>query len=344
MRLFVGFDVSLEKTAICVISEHGKIVKEAQVISEPEALLSWIGQQDGSIAAIGLEAGPLSQWLHRGLSEAGLDVVLMETRQVKGALKAMPIKTDRRDAEGIARLLHLGCFRLVHCKSVSAQEVRAVLSARKAVQQGMIALEMSLRGLLRNFGLKVGTISRGRFDHRIRELAAGNPMLEAATEPMLRARASVRQELAGLERRVRELAQEDSVCHRLMTMTGIGAVVALTFRSAVDDPARFTSSKKVGPWVGLTPSRNQSGERDVSGGITKAGDVNLRRALCQAATVMMNRGRSTWLRTWAAQIARRRGRKRAMVALARRIGVILHRMWVDGTALRAEAPTAPQAA
>ena len=251
--------------------------------------------------------------MHHGLSNAGLDVVLMETRQVKGALKAMPIKTDRRDAEGIARLLHLGWFRPVHCKSVSAQEVRAVLGARKAVQQGFIALEMSLRGLLRNFGLKVGTISRGRFEYRIRELAAGNPMLEAATEPMLRARASLRKELAGLERSVRLLAQDDPVCRRLMSMPGIGAIVALTYRSAVDDPARFTSPKKVGPWAGLTPSRNQSGERDVSGGITKAGDVNLRRALCQAATVMMNRGRSTWLRTWAAQVARRRGGKRAMV-------------------------------
>lgn len=128
MKLFVGLDVSLEKTAICVISEHGKILKEAQVASEPDALLRWIGDQDGAVAAIGLEAGPLSQWLHRGLSEAGQPVVLMETRQVKGALKAMPIKTDRRDAEGIARLLHLGWFRPVHCKSVSAQEVRAVLS------------------------------------------------------------------------------------------------------------------------------------------------------------------------------------------------------------------------
>ena len=314
-------DVSLETTAICVISEHGKIVKEAKVISEPEVLLKWIGEQDGSIEAIGLDAGPLSQWLHRALSEAGLHVVLMETRQVKVALEVMPIKTDRRDAAGIARLLHLSWFRPVHCKSVSAQEVRAVLSARKAVQQGMIALEMSLRGLLRNFGLKVGTISRGRFEHRIRQLAAGNPMLEAATEPMLRARASLRQELAGFERRVRQLAVEDSVCHRLMTMPGIGAVVALTFRSAVDDPARFTSSKKVGPWVGLTPSRNPSGERDVFGDITKAGHVNLRRALCQAATVMMDRGCSNWLKTWAAQVARRRGRRRAMVALAQRIGV-----------------------
>lgn len=338
MKLFVGLDVSLEKTAICVVSEHGKIEREAQAASEPEALTRWMGDLDGTIAAIGLEAGPLSQWLHRGLTEAGLDVVLMETRQVKGALKAMPIKTDRRDAEGIARLLHLGWFRPVHCKSVSAQEVRAVLNARKAVQQGFIALEMSVRGLLRNFGLKVGSISRGRFEQRIRELAAGNPMLEAATEPMLRARLSLRQELAGLERRVRQLAQEDPACRRMMSMPGVGAVVALTYRSAVDDPGRFTSSKKVGPWVGLTPSRNQSGERDVSGGITKAGDVNLRRALCQAATVMMHRGRSTWLRTWAAQVARRRGSRRAMVALARRIGVILHRMWVEDADFRADGP------
>lgn len=223
MKMFVGLDVLLEKTAICVVSEHGKIVREAQVASEPEELICWVRQQDSIIAAIGLEAG--------------LDVVPMETRQVKGALKAMPIKADRRDAEGIARLLHLCWFRPVHCKSVSAQEVRAVLGSRKAVQQGFITLELSLRGLLRNFGLKLGAISRGRFEQRIRELAAGNVMLVTATEPMLCARASLRQELAGLARRVRQRAQDDPVCRRLMSMPGIGAVVALNYRSAVDDPA-----------------------------------------------------------------------------------------------------------
>jgi transposase len=336
MGLFVGLDVSLSKAAICVISEHGKIVKETQVASEPEALVRCMREQEGTVAAIGLEAGPLSQWLHRGLTDAGLDLVLMETRQVKGALKAMRIKTDRRDAESIARLLHLGWFRPVHCKSISAQEVRAVLGARKAIQQGMIALEMSTRGLLRNFGLKVGAISRGRYDQLIRELADGNPRLETATAPMLRARASLRQELAGLERLVRQMAQDDPVCRRLMSMPGVGAVVALTYRSAVDDPSRFRSSKQVGAWVGMTPSRNQSGERDVSGGITMAGDVDLRRALGQAATVMMHRGRSTWLRTWGAQVARRRGSKRAMVALARRMSVILHRMWVDDADFRSD--------
>ena len=187
--------------------------------SEPEALLRWINDQDGAIAAIGLEAGPLSQWLHRGLSEARQPVVLTETRQVKGALKAMPIKTDRRDAIGIARLLHLGWFRPVHCKPVSAQEVRAVLRARKAAQKGFITLEMALRGLLRNFGLKVGTISRDRFEQRIRELAAGNPMLEVATQTMLRTRSALRRDLVGLEERhVHQLAQEDPECRRLMSM------------------------------------------------------------------------------------------------------------------------------
>lgn len=149
----------------------------------------------------------------------------METRQVKGALKAMPIKTDRRDAMGIARLLHIGWFRPVHCKSVSAQEVRALLGARKAIQQGMIALEMSLRGLLRNFGLIVGAISRGRYDMRVRELVAGNAMLEAATTPMLKSRAALRQEPANLEREVRGLAKDDPVCRLLMTMPPLGTLL-----------------------------------------------------------------------------------------------------------------------
>lgn len=157
MKLFVGLDVSLAKTAVCVLTAHGKIAMEMEVASEPEPLIALLQGLEGTAEAIGLEAGPLSQWLHRAMTEAGMPAVLMETRQVKGALKAMPIKTDRRDAEGIARLLHLGWFRPVHCKSVSAQEVRAILAARKTIQSNMIALEMSLRGLLRGVERTWGT-------------------------------------------------------------------------------------------------------------------------------------------------------------------------------------------
>ncbi len=165
-------------------------------------------------------------------------------------------------------------------------------------------------------------------------MIAGNAMLEAAAEPILRARAALRRELVGLEKLVRKLAREDQVCRLLMTMPGIGPVVALTFKSAIDDPGRFRRSKDVGPWVGLTPGRNQSGERDIVGAITKAGDAGLRTTLYQAATVMLNRGAPNWLKAWALRLAVLRGRKRATVALARRIGVVLHRMWRDGTEFR----------
>ena len=334
MDVYIGLDVSLASTAVCVLGEKGKIVTEARVASTPEELVSFMHEVPYGVAAIGLEAGPLSQWLHKGLTDAGFEAVLMETRQVKAALKAMPIKTDRRDAEGIARLLQLGWFRPVHCKAVSSQEMRALLTSRKSVLDVLIKIELSLRGVLRNFGLKLGQVSKGRWEARVRELIAGNAMLEAAAEPILRVRAALRRELAGLEKQVRNLASQDPVCRLLMTMPGVGPVVALTFMSAIDDPERFRRSKDVGPWVGLTPGRNQSGERDIVGAITKTGDTGLRTALYQAATVMLNRGAPNWLKAWALRLATLRGRKRATIALARRIGVVLHRMWRDGTKFR----------
>ena len=334
MDIYIGLDVSLASTAICVVGEKGKIVTEARVASTPEAVIAFVRQLPPGNAVIGLEAGPLSQWLHKGMSEAGFESVLMETRQVKAALSAMPIKTDRRDAEGIARLLQMGWFRPVHCKSVSSQEMRALLSSRRSVLDALINMELSLRGVLRNVGLKLGTVSRNRYEARVRELIAGNERLEAAAEPILRARAARRGELAGLEKQVRNLARQDPVCRLLMTMPGVGHVIALTFVSAIDDPERFRRSKDVGPWVGLTPGRNQSGEKDIVGRITKAGDAGLRTALYQAATVMLHHTGPNWLKAWALRLAKQRGNERATVALARRIGVVLHRMWRDGAEFR----------
>ena len=331
MDFFIGFDVSLASTAVCVLGDRGKIVKEAKVASEPEALAAFLQGLSGNVEVVGLEAGPLSQWLHMHLTAAGFEVVLMETRHVKGALKAMPIKTDRRDAFGIARLLQIGWFRPVHCKSVSAQEMRAILTTRKAILNAAIKLKQSLRGVLRNFGLKMGQVSKARFEARVWELANGNPMLEAAVTPILRLRIELRDELAVLEKLLRDMARQDTACQLMMTMPGVGAIVALTARSAIDDPARFRSSKDVGPWVGLTPRREQSGERDITGHITRAGDEVLRTALFQAATTMLRCGRHNWLGAWALRVAARRGQKRATTALARRIGVVLHRMWRDGT-------------
>mgnify|MGYP001084769393 CR=1 FL=1 len=320
MDLYIGLDVSLASTAICAVSGQGKVVKATIAASEPEDLVKVLLELPGQVIGVGLEAGPLSQWLHRALVDAGFEAVMMETRQVKGALQAMPIKTDRRDAEGIARLLQIGWFRPVHRKSMSAQEMRALLSSRKAIQQAMLNIEGSIRGVLRNFGLKMGKISKGRYEERVCELVDGNPMLTAAAGPILAVRSTLRQELARLERLLRDHAKSDPVCRQLMTMPGVGALVALTFKSSIDDPDRFRSSRDVGPWVGLTPKRHQSGEWDVVSQITKAGDTSLRAALFQAVTVMLNRGKPSWLTAWAWKLAKVRGKKRATVALARRVG------------------------
>lgn len=335
MGVFVGIDVSLESSAVCAVDSHGKVMREAKVSSDPGALDVWIRGVPGEVEAIGIEAGPLSQWLHKSLTDLGLPVVLMETRQVKAALKASPIKTDRRDAAGLARLLQMGWFRPVHCKSRSAQEMRVLLGARRSTQKATIDIELSIRGMLRNFGLRLGRIGKVSFESRVRELIQGNPLIELSLEAMLRARSALRTELASLERLVRDIAREDSVCRLMMTMPGIGAVIALTVRSTIDDPGRFRRSKDVGPSIGLTPRRYQSGETDIVGGVTKAGDLAMRTALYQAATVVIHRSKQpNWLRAWAERVARRRGVKRAAVALARRMGVILHRMWVDNTAFQ----------
>ena len=334
MEVYIGLDVSLASTAICVLGPQGKIVEELQAESTPEALVGAVKSLSYEIAAIGLEAGPLSQWLSKGIEEAGFSVVLMETRLVKAALKAMPIKTDRRDAEGIARLLQMGWYRPVHRKSVSSQEIRALLTARKSVQQAIINIELSMRGVLRNFGLKVGAVTRIRYEARVRELVDENAMLSAAALPLLRARDFLRDELARLDTQITGLAKHDDVCRLMMTMPGVGPIVALTVKSAIDDPSRFARSKDVGPWVGLTPRRNQSGEKDIVGQITRAGDTGLRTVLYQAAMILLHRGAPNWLQAWALRVAHRRGKKRALIALARRIGVVLHRMWSNGTPFR----------
>jgi transposase len=335
MEHYAGIDVSLERSSVCVVDSTGRIVREAKVASEPEALVVFFHQLNVAVTRIGLEAGPLSQWLHAGLTAAGFEAVLLETRHVKAALSAMVVKTDRKDARGIAQLLRMGWFRPVHCKSPPAQEVRALLVGRKLLQGKLLDVELSIRGILRGFGLKMGEVSKGRFVARVRELIEGQPMLERVIEPMLRAREALRTEYQVLHRAVLAIVREDAICRRLMGVPRVGALVAITFTSAVDDPARFRRSRTVGAHFGLTPKKYQSGETDVTGGISKVGDAMVRTALYEAANVMLTRtGKFSSLKRWALEVAQRRGMRRAKVALARKLATVLHRLWIDGGEFR----------
>ena len=335
MEHYAGIDVSLERSSVCVVDATGKIVRQAKVPSEPEALVGFFRRLGLPVTRIGLEAGPLSQWLHAGLTAAGFEAVLLETRHVKAALSAMTVKTDRKDARGIAQLLRMGWYRPVHRKSPPAQEVRALLVGRKLLQGKLLDVELSIRGILRGFGLKLGVVGKGGFAARVRELVAGQPTLERVAEPMLRAREALRAEYLTLHRAVLAIVRADATCRRLMTVPGVGALVAVTFASAVDDPARFGRSRAVGAHFGLTPKKYQSGETDVTGGISKVGDAMVRTALYEAANVMLTRsGKFSTLKRWALEVAKRRGMRRAKVALARKLATVLHRLWVDGSEFR----------
>ena len=335
MKYFVGLDVSLEWTSVCVVDEVGQIVREAKVLSEPDALVAFFAELDVRMTRICLEAGPLSQWLHDGLAEAGLPVACAETRQLKAVLSATVNKSDRNDARGIAQMLRVNMIRPVHVKTVSSQEKRMLLTNRKFMLKQLCDTESHIRGTLRNFGLKVGQVSRGRFETRIRELVEDRAALTCLVQPLLRARAELLTAFNELHSMMLHQVRADPVCRRLMTVPGVGPVTALTFRATVDVPARFSRSRSVGAHFGLTPRKWQSGEIDHMGRISKCGDAMMRTALYDAAHSMLTRTtRWSWLKAWAMQVAKRRGQERAKVALARRLGVIMHRMWMDGSEFR----------
>jgi transposase len=342
MEHYAGIDVSLECSSVCVMDGNGKIVREAKVASEPEALIGWFNSLGIKLARIGLEAGPLSQWLYAAMKQAGLAVELLETRHVRDAFKAMPVKSDRNDARGIAQLVRLGWFRPVHCKSIGAQEVRAVLTARKLVQSKLLDVENSLRGILRGFGLKVGKTTARTFAGRIQELVQGHPTLEVIGAALLSVRGVLLREFNAFEKRVRAMSRGDARTRLLMSTPAVGPIVALTYAAAVDDPARFKSSKQAGAHFGLTPKKYQSGETDYTGRISKIGDASVREALYQAAHVMLTKPVKgcTPLKSWAMRIAKRAGKAKAKVALARKLAVILHRMLANTTPFNAAAAAA----
>ena len=264
-----------------------------------------------------------------------MPAICIETRHAKAFLKAQVNKTDRNDARGIAQMMRVNLFRPVHVKTLTSQRRRTLLTARKLLQEKAIAIENDIRGLLRNFGLKVGIVGTIQFDARICELVDGRPDLGEIMEPLLMARQKLRETFMELHRKLLSIVRDDETCRRLMTIPGVGPVTSLAFTSTIDVPARFKNSRAVGPALGLTPVLNQSGESHRAGRVSLCGDGMMRALLYEAAQVLLNRVKKwSWLKAWAMNVVKRRGRQKAIVALARRLAVIMHRMWSDGAEFR----------
>jgi transposase len=334
MELFAGLDVSLDETSICIIDSQGKVTREAKVPSEPEAIRSALQGYADRLGRIGLEASSLGVWLHRELTIAGLPAIVVEARHMRASLSAMRNKTDRNDARGIAHMMRMGWFRAVHVKGDESQRLRTLLANRRLLKRKLIDLENHIRGALRTYGLKIGQIGRGDFENRVRTLMEGSEYIfEIMISTMLEVRRTVLEAYDKLHKIVLKVVMHDPVCRRFMAAPGVGPIAALSFKVAVDDPTRFTRSRTVGAHFGLTPRRHQSGTSiDYEGHITKMGDVNVRGALCEAAAgLLLRTKRWSALKAWGLRIAKRASMMCAIVAVARKLATILHRMWIDGT-------------
>ena len=265
MEYYVGLDVSLKQTSICVVDQTGSVVREGVVDSDPKAISVYVRSKAPDAVRIGLETGPTSTWLWTELKELGLPVICIDARHAKAVLKMQINKSDRNDAIGIARIMQTGWFKEVHVKDIDSHSVRALLASRALLVKIKRDLENHVRGLLKNLGLVIGRAKFNVFAVRTEELIEGRPELIATIRPLLEARNAVGQQVSELDRKVMRLARHDDQVRRFMTVPGVGPITALAFKATIDDPARFTRSRSVGAYVGLTSRRHASGEVDWTG-------------------------------------------------------------------------------
>ena len=330
---YVGLDVSLKQTSICVVSETGSIVRECVTDSDPETIAAFVRSKAPDVVRVGLETGPTSTWLWTELKRLGLPVICIDARHAKAVLKMQINKSDRNDAAGIARIMQTGWFKEVRVKDLDSHALKALLTSRALLVKIKRDLENQVRGLLKNLGYVIGRAKFNVFTARAEELIVGrSELVVAAVRPLLEARKAIEQQIDELDRKVLKLARQDAQVRRFMTVPGVGPITALCFKATIDDPTRFRRSRSVGAYIGLTTRRHASGEIDWSGRISKCGDAMLRMYLFEAAGVLLTRvPKWSALKAWGMRLTKRNGLRKAKVAIARKLAVILHRMWIEGT-------------
>jgi transposase len=336
MAIYAGLDVSDKATHVCVVDDEGRVQRRDQVASDPEVLAKWLKRHCAGLVRVVLETGALSAFLYHGLSERQVPVTCICARHAKGVLQVRVNKSDPHDAEGLAQLARTGWFKAVRIKGEATHVERAQLRIREQLVGAHRAMANQLRGLLKLFGLRLGTVTTpNRRRERLLALFAQKPELKSVMQPLIESLEAIETQIARATRRLAAAAAADPVTARLMGVPGVGPITALTFKSSIEDPSRFARGEDAGAFAGLVPRRNQSGARDFKGRISKAGDPMLRHALYEAANSLLVRvKRPCALQTWGKALAETKGPKRARVALARKLAVLLHRLWLVETEFR----------
>jgi transposase len=345
MPYYIGLDASKKATSICVMDSKGGVFRQGKVETTPAAIIGFLRGNRQRYARLGIEASPMANWLVENLTRARLPAICIEARHAHGVLKAQANKTDEADARGLADLMRTGIYKAVHIKSEYSRKVRALLTARRLLIRKAMDIQNGLRAFLLELGVKLPCSRATRFGPEIDLFLKKHSFASSVVAPLLNMRNTLMAQARMFERRLAQIARDDLACQLFVTIPGVGPLTALSYRAAIDDPLRFVRSRSVGPHLGLAPRTFQTGGTMWRGRITKHGDRDARTALCIAARVLLApRTRQSWLKTWGEQIAKQRGRKCAGVAVARRLAVIMHRMWINQAAFRLEGHPACQGA
>ena len=332
MKQYVGLDVSQKETSVCVVDDRGRVIYEGKAKSEPGALTALLRKRAPKAERIGFETGAMASWLWHELRRVDLPVVCVDARHAHAVLSVRMNKSDENDARGLAELVRVGWYREVKVKSAESQQIRAMLVARSRLVGIRRDIENQVRSMVKEYGLLFPRAIGLQFRKQVIELLGERHHLRGIIDPLLSIHEQICREQATFDEEVRRLAKSDETVRRLMTVPGVGMITALTFRHTIDDPSRFRSASSVGAYLGLTPRRNQSGETDTKGRISRWGDRLLRTYLFEGASVLLHRTKKwSTLKAWGMKLAKRIGMQKAKVAIARKIAVILHCIWVDGT-------------
>jgi transposase len=332
MDKYVGLDVSMEETSVCILDGVGNVVYEGKAPSQPDALAKLLSSKARDAIRIVFETGALASWLWHELKARNFPVICLDARHARAALSMRVNKTDRNDARGLAELARMGWYREANVKCMENRYIHALLAARAKLVDLRRDIENQMRGLLKGLGLPPGKSGIKALLEKIVAVMREAPHLRVLFDPMMRTHSALVTQLQAYDIQIHKLAERDDTARRLMTVPGVGPVTALAFRSTIDNPKRFKSSSDVGAYLGLTPRRYQSGELDRTGRISKRGDRLTRLYLFEAASVLLSVvKRWSTLKAWGVRLAKRNGIKKARTAVARKLAVILHCIWVDGT-------------
>lgn len=336
MKIFAALDVSDKSTHVCVVDGDGVVMWRGVCATDPAVLAATLARHAPGLERVVLETGPLSAFLYHGLIERDVPAVCICARHAKGALSVRINKSDAHDAEGLAQLARTGWFKAVHIKGSATHLDRAQLKVREQLIRARLAMGNQLRGLLKLFGLSMGKVSTpAKRAERLEALFARKPELRPILAPLVAGLQALDAQIAASTRGLKARAEADPVCQRLMTVPSVGPIVALSYKSSIEDPGRFRRSEDAGAYAGLVPRRSQSGERDYNGRISKAGEPMVRSALYEAANNLLCRvKRPSPLQTWGKALAATKGAKRARVAVARKLAILLHRLWQSDTSFR----------